>query len=115
MGHLLLEISRFKNFLLDRGATITVTLSSMHYRRLPLELGGLEIPCAANAKLICTKKIKKSLQSIWKWLKLIIQKHHLMKMVTSVNEHANTANRKDCIKCPNKRKKKQIIEKSNNT
>ena len=31
--------------------------------------GGLEIPCVVNAKLI-ERKIKKSLQSIWKWFKV---------------------------------------------
>ena len=36
VGHLPLEISRFTKFLLDRGATITATLSSTYYRRSPL-------------------------------------------------------------------------------
>ena len=52
VGHLPLEISRFTKFLLDRGATITATLSSTHYRRVPLVQGGLEIPCVVKAKLI---------------------------------------------------------------
>ena len=74
VGHLPLEMSWFTRFLLDRGATITATLSSMHYRRLPLVQGGLEIPYVVNAKLIGTKnKKKKSLQSIWKSFKLIKQ------------------------------------------
>ena len=41
VGHLPLEIYRFTKFLLDRGAIITATLSSMHYRRSPLVQGGL--------------------------------------------------------------------------
>ena len=36
VGHLPLEISGFTKFLLDRGATITTTLSITHYRRSPL-------------------------------------------------------------------------------
>ena len=61
VGHLPPEVSRFTKFLLDRGATITATLSSTNYRRLPLVQGGLEIPCVVNAKLIGTKKNKEIL------------------------------------------------------
>ena len=61
VGHLLLEISRFAKFLLDRGATITATFNSTHHRRSPLMQGGLEIPCIINAKLIGTKKNKEIL------------------------------------------------------
>ena len=50
VNHLPLEISEFTKFLLDRGATITVTLSSAHYRRSPLVQGGLEIPGVVNAR-----------------------------------------------------------------
>ena len=54
VGHLPLEISRFTNFLLDHGATITTTLSSTHHRRLPLVQGGLEIPCKESIwKVAC--------------------------------------------------------------
>ena len=110
VGCLPLEISRFTKFLLDRGVTITATLSTTHYRRSSLVQGGLEIPCVVNAKLSVQRKIKKSLLSIWKWFKLIIQNRHLMKMLSflgsflamSANEDASTANCKDCTKCPNK-------------
>ena len=44
VGHLPKEISRATKFLLDRGATISLKLSSDHYRRSPLFQGGLEIP-----------------------------------------------------------------------
>ena len=64
MGHLPLEISWFTKFLLDCGATITATLSSTHYGRLPLVQGGLEILCVVNAKLIGTKKNKEILAKI---------------------------------------------------
>ena len=60
VGHLPLEMSWFTRFLLDHGATITATLSSMHYRRLPLVQGGLEIPYVVNAKLIGTKRKKRN-------------------------------------------------------
>ena len=54
VGHLPLEISRFTNFLLDHGATITTTLSSTHHRRLPLVQGDLEIPCKESIwKVAC--------------------------------------------------------------
>ena len=56
VGHLPLEMSWFKKFLPDRGATITAALSSAHYRRLPLVQGGLKIPYVVNAKLIGTHK-----------------------------------------------------------
>ena len=53
-----LEISCFTKFLLDRGATLTATFSSTHYRRSTPVQGGLEIPCVANAKVISTIKNK---------------------------------------------------------
>ena len=56
VGHLPLEMSWFKNFLLDRGATITAAVSSAHYQRLLLVQGGLKIPYVVNAKLIGTHK-----------------------------------------------------------
>ena len=109
VGHLPLEISRFTKFLLDRGATIIAILSSMHYRRSPLVQGGLEIPCVVNAKLIGTKKNKEILA---KYLEMV-QTHSAEPssdeyvimgsfLDMSVNEDANTANRKDCTKCPSK-------------
>ena len=110
VGHLSLEISWFAKFLLDCGDTITATLRSTHCRRSPLVQRGLEIPCVVNAKLIGTKK-NISVQSIWKWFKLIMQNRHLMKMLSWVlsyvcyNEDVNTANRKDYTKCPNKGRK----------
>ena len=58
--------------------------SSTHYQRPPLVQGGVEISCVVNTKLIDTKNIKKSLQRIWKWFKLIIQNRHLMKMLSWV-------------------------------
>ena len=107
MGHLPLEISWFTKFLLDRGATITATLSCTHYRRSPLVQGGLEIPCAVNAKLIGTKKTKEILA---KHLEMV-QTHYTETssdedvimgsfLAMSVNEDAKTANCKDCTKCP---------------
>ena len=109
MGHLPLEISRFTKFLLDRGATITATLSSTYYRRSAPVQGGLEIPCVVNAKLIGTKKNKEILA---KYLEMV-QNHYTEKssdedaimgsfLAMSVNEDVKTANRKDSTKCPNK-------------
>ena len=116
VGHLPLEMSWFTKFLLDRGATITATLSSTHYRSLPLVQGGLEIPYVVNAKLISTKKIKKSLQSIWKWFKLIKQNRHLRKMLSWVLSRLcllmkmQPPNRNCCTKCPNKGRKKKSLK-----
>ena len=58
VGHLPLELSRVTKYLLDRGAVVTVTLSSTHYRRSVLVQGGLEIPCIVKAKMIATEKNK---------------------------------------------------------
>ena len=109
VGHLQLVIYRFTKFLLDRGATITASFSSTHYRRSPLVQGGLEIPCVVNEKLIGTKKNKEILA---KYLEMI-QTHYTEPssdedvimgsfLAMSVNEDANTANRKNSIKCRNK-------------
>ena len=49
VGHLPREISRITKFILDRNATVTVKLSSSHYRRSPLvHQGGLEIRCVVT-------------------------------------------------------------------
>jgi len=44
-GHLPQEIARITKFLLDRGARVSLILTSDRYRRSPLVQGGLEIPC----------------------------------------------------------------------
>ena len=46
VGQLPMENSRITKLLLDRGFTLTVHLTSAHYRRSPLMQGGLETPCA---------------------------------------------------------------------
>ena len=110
VGHLPREISWFIKFLLDLETTVTATLSSMHYWRLPLVQGGLQIPCVVNAKLIDTKKNKEILA---KYLKMV-QTHYTEPssdenvimgsfLAMSVNEDANTANCKNYTKCPNER------------
>ena len=55
VGHLPIEVSRLTKFLLDRGATVTATLTSTSYRRSPLVQGGLEIPCLVQARMIGTQ------------------------------------------------------------
>ena len=98
VGNLPLEFSRFTKFVLDRGATITATLSSTHCQRSPL-VEGLEIPCVVKAKLIGTKENKEILA---KYLEMV-QNHYTeppfdedVIMGMSVNE--DTATRKDCTK-----------------
>ena len=51
VGHLPREISRPTKCLIERGAKITVKLSSIHYRRSPLFQGGLEIPCEVTVTI----------------------------------------------------------------
>ena len=51
VGHLPREISRVTKFFIDRGANITVTLTSDHYRRSPLVQGGIEIACKVTASI----------------------------------------------------------------
>ena len=55
VGHLPIEVSRLTKFLLDRGATVSATLTSVSYRRSPLVQGGLEIPCLVQARMIGTQ------------------------------------------------------------
>ena len=50
VGHLPREISRMTKCLLDRGAKISLTLTSTNYRS-PLVQGWLEIPCKVTDKL----------------------------------------------------------------
>ena len=51
VGHLPREISRATKFFIDRGANITVTLTSDHYRRSPLIQGGMEIACKVTSSI----------------------------------------------------------------
>ena len=50
MGHLPKEISRATKCIIDRGAVVTVEISSDHCRRSPLVQGGLEVPCNITVK-----------------------------------------------------------------
>ena len=58
VGCLSIEISRFANYLLDRGATVTGILTSTHHRRSFLIEGGLEIISEVIAQMIETKRNK---------------------------------------------------------
>ena len=51
VGHLPMEISRVTKFFMNRGATVTLTLTSEHYRRSPLVQGGVEISRKVTAKI----------------------------------------------------------------
>ena len=51
VGHLPREISRATKFFMDRGATVTATLISEHYRRSPLVQGGMEIACRVTVSI----------------------------------------------------------------
>jgi len=55
-GHLPQEIARITKFLLDRGAKVTLALTSDRYRRSPLVQGGLEIPCLVKVVMTNTSK-----------------------------------------------------------
>ena len=46
-------------FFIDRGANITVTLTSDHYRKSPLVQGGMEIACKVTASIhgTCIKRL----------------------------------------------------------
>ena len=79
--------------------------------------GGLEFPCVVNAKLIGTKENKEILA---KYLEMV-QTHYTEPssdedvimgsfLSMSVNEDANTGNRKDCTKCPNKGGKNKSLK-----
>ena len=50
-GHLWRKIYRATNFFIDRGANITLTLTSHHYRRSPLVQGGMVIACEVTASI----------------------------------------------------------------
>ena len=56
VGHLPREISRITKFFMDRGAVVSVQLTSRHYRRSPLVQGGMEIACLVTVKIPATKK-----------------------------------------------------------
>ena len=56
VGHLPLELSRFKKCLLDRGAVVIAKLSSIRYRRSVLVQRGLKIHCQCKAEIIAVEK-----------------------------------------------------------
>ena len=72
VGHLPREISRVTKFFLDRGANISVKLTSRHYRRSPLVQGGMEIACLVTAKIPATLKNSKLGE---KYLELVKSKY----------------------------------------
>ena len=51
IGHFPREIFRVTKYLTDRGANMSVTLTSDHYQRSPLVQGGMEIPCKVKASI----------------------------------------------------------------
>ena len=51
VGHLPREVSHFTNFIIDRGATVSVMLAGTHHCRAPLVKGGLEIPCKVSVSM----------------------------------------------------------------
>jgi len=51
VGHLPREIARATKFFIERGASISVQLTSEHYRRSPLVQGGMEIACKVTASI----------------------------------------------------------------
>ena len=51
VGHLPREVSRITTFIIDRGVTVSVILTGMHYRRSILVNGGLEIPCKVSVPM----------------------------------------------------------------
>ena len=58
VDHLPMEISRATKFLLDRGASVFVKLTSTNYCVSPLVQGGLEIPCHVEILMTPTLKNK---------------------------------------------------------
>ena len=56
VGHLPREISRPTKFLIDRGARVTVEITSSHYRESPLVQGGLEVRCKVTVAMPGTIK-----------------------------------------------------------
>ena len=67
--HLPLELSPFTKYLLDRGAIVTVKLTSTHYRRSVFVQGDLEFPCMVKAKMMATEKNKCILAHYFKFVK----------------------------------------------
>ena len=53
-----MEISRPTKFILDRGAKVSLVLTSTHYRASPIVQGGLEIPCRVEIRMPPTVKNK---------------------------------------------------------
>ena len=54
VGNLPREISRPTKHVLDRGAIVTATITSEHYRKSSLFQGGLEIRCVITVTMIVT-------------------------------------------------------------
>ena len=51
ISHLPREVSRITTFIIDRGVTVSVMITGMHYRRSILVNGGLEIPCKVSVPM----------------------------------------------------------------
>jgi len=64
LGHLPCDISRFRRFLLSRGANVYVTVKDAHFRLSPLIQGGLEIPVEATVRMETSTKNVKPLKGL---------------------------------------------------
>ena len=51
VSHMPIELFRVTKFLIDRGANVSLKLTSTNYRRSPLVQGGLEIPCLVTVTM----------------------------------------------------------------
>ena len=60
-AHLPREISRPTKYPVDRGASVTATLTDVKYRRSPLFQGVLEIPCQVKVEMPSTVLASKAL------------------------------------------------------
>ena len=114
VGHLPREISRPTKYLIERGAKVTVKLSSTHYRKSPLFQGGLEIPCAVTVSLPASIKGHMLIQRYQDMVEeLYCEPKEEVIMGSFVENNLNVTNTNDIANPPQPKRKKTVKKTEN--
>ena len=111
VGHLPMEISRPTKFLLERGATAFVKLTSTNYCVSPLVQGGLEIPCRVEILMAQTLKNKEIINIYKDMVDLCYdsrEKDSVVGSFLSTCEEAATGNKRKSVTKNSQREKSDI-------
>ena len=109
VGHLPMKNSRVTNYLMDRGARLSVVLTSSQYHVSSLVQGGLEIPCEVG---ICVLLTQKNNELVGIYNNLIQPQIHPRPESFMIGSFLQTSTEVSTPLTSNKPKKKSTLEKN---